>query len=188
MLLTWTSIQAGSNRAILLLACAILCGYVYQVKNYRAICIFAITRKISDWNTSLYHYHLSAPTLLTVLINHFALATDRLTLAKAVLGVQNSNCFNLPIWLFNGWIKELNNPLNFSILLLLRVSLVVCHNIPLYTKLPFLSFFFLTCYNVVAVSTVSIKLPRTRRAFVLRCIWSIRYFSILLATGQQKVA
>lgn len=31
MLLTWTSIQAGNKRAILLLACAITCGYIYQV-------------------------------------------------------------------------------------------------------------------------------------------------------------
>ncbi|PON85380.1 2-carboxy-1,4-naphthoquinone phytyltransferase [Trema orientale] len=34
-LLTWTSIQAGSKRAILLLACAITCGYIYQCPPFR---------------------------------------------------------------------------------------------------------------------------------------------------------
>ncbi|XP_024021711.1 2-carboxy-1,4-naphthoquinone phytyltransferase, chloroplastic isoform X2 [Morus notabilis] len=35
MLLTWTSIQAGNKRAILLLACAITCGYIYQCPPFR---------------------------------------------------------------------------------------------------------------------------------------------------------
>ncbi|XP_062073548.1 2-carboxy-1,4-naphthoquinone phytyltransferase, chloroplastic isoform X2 [Humulus lupulus] len=35
ILLTWTSIQAGSNRAILLLTCATACGYIYQCPPFR---------------------------------------------------------------------------------------------------------------------------------------------------------
>ncbi|KAL5551031.1 hypothetical protein UlMin_001207 [Ulmus minor] len=35
MLLTWTSIQAGNRRAILLLACAIICGAIYQCPPFR---------------------------------------------------------------------------------------------------------------------------------------------------------
>ena len=30
--LTWTAVKAGNIRSILFLACAIICGYIYQVK------------------------------------------------------------------------------------------------------------------------------------------------------------
>lgn len=29
--LTWTSVEAGNMRSIISLACAIICGYIYQV-------------------------------------------------------------------------------------------------------------------------------------------------------------
>jgi hypothetical protein len=29
--LTWASVEAGNMRSIILLACAIICGYIYQV-------------------------------------------------------------------------------------------------------------------------------------------------------------
>lgn len=29
--LTWASLEAGSIRSIMLLACSIICGYIYQV-------------------------------------------------------------------------------------------------------------------------------------------------------------
>ncbi|KAJ4847147.1 hypothetical protein Tsubulata_037731 [Turnera subulata] len=35
--LAWTSVEAGTIRAILLLACSILCGYIYQVEDDRAV-------------------------------------------------------------------------------------------------------------------------------------------------------
>lgn len=35
--LTWTAVNAGSTRSILLLTCAIICGYIYQVKVFANI-------------------------------------------------------------------------------------------------------------------------------------------------------
>jgi 1,4-dihydroxy-2-naphthoate octaprenyltransferase len=31
--LTWAAVEAGNMRSVLFLTCAIICGYIYQVKN-----------------------------------------------------------------------------------------------------------------------------------------------------------
>jgi hypothetical protein len=40
--LTWAAVEAGNVRSVLFLTCAIICGYIYQVKNYADIRILLL--------------------------------------------------------------------------------------------------------------------------------------------------
>lgn len=45
--LTWAAVEAGNIRSVLFLTCAIICGYIYQVKVSADIIILLLQENIS---------------------------------------------------------------------------------------------------------------------------------------------